>query len=124
MEKILVVEDEKMLGEMYQDKLKEVGFKVDLVFSSEEALDYLKKQKPTLILLDILLPRTNGIDFLKKAKETGIATDIPVVVISNYDDTKTKKEALGLGVKAYLIKTQYTPKELIEEITPYVGRGV
>jgi len=114
--KVLIIEDEKILAEMYKDKFEEAGYQVDSVFSSEQALDYLKKEKPDLILLDILLPRENGIHLLKRLKEIEGISEIPVVAFSNYDEPKTKKEALDLGAKAYLIKTQYTPKELLEEI--------
>lgn len=122
MPKILIIEDEVILAEMYKDKFEQEGYITDLVFSSEEAVDYLKEKKPDLILLDILLPRENGIIFLKKLKEIGNASQIPVVAFSNYDDLKTRKEAFELGVKAYLIKTQYTPTELLAEIKKYFPR--
>jgi two-component system phosphate regulon response regulator PhoB len=118
--KILIVEDEKILAEMYKDKFDGEGFKTDLVFSSEEALVYLKNKKPDLILLDILLPRENGIALLKTIKSDKKLADIPVVAFSNYDEPKTKKEAYELGVKAYLIKALYTPRELLEEIRKFL----
>ena len=105
---------------MYKDKLEEEGFETDLAFSSEEAIDYLKKEKPDLILLDILLPKENGISFLKKMKETGGVSGAIIIAFSNYDEPKTRKEAIALGAKAYLIKTQYTPKELAGEIKKFL----
>jgi len=120
MKKVLIIEDEKILGELYEYKLKETGYEVKWVQSSEEAFEYLKKNKPTLILLDILLPKEDGIDFLKKIKNTNLIENTTIVVLSNYDNPETKKEALKLGVKAYLIKTQYTPKELLEEIKKFL----
>ncbi len=119
--KILIVEDEKILAEMYKDKFDEEGFQTDLVFSSEEALAYLKNKKPDLILLDILLPRENGISFLKVIKSDKKVADIPIVAFSNYDEPRTKKEAYELGVKAYLIKALYTPRELLEEIKKFLA---
>jgi DNA-binding response OmpR family regulator len=127
MPKILIIEDERLLGEMYKDKFNEEGFETSLVLSAEEALDWLKKcppeKKPDLILLDILLPKANGISFLKKARENDHISDIPVVAFSNYDEPNTKKEAFELGVKAYLIKTQYTPTELLEEVRKFLKGG-
>jgi len=120
MKKILIIEDEKMLAEMYKDKFDEEGFETDLVFSSEEAVDYLKTNKPDLILLDILLPKENGISFLRRMKEIENFSEIPVVAFSNYDELRTKKEAFELGVKAYLIKTQYTPKEILEQVKKFL----
>jgi two-component system response regulator BaeR len=117
---ILIIEDEKILAEMYKDKFEEGGFAVDLVLSSEEATDYLKDKKPDLILLDILLPKENGISFLKRIKEMKNISDVPIVVFSNYDEPRTKKQAFELGAKAYLIKTQYTPSELLAEIKKFL----
>ena len=118
--KILIVEDEKDLAEMYKEKFEEDGFLVDLAFSSEEAIDYLKNNTPDLILLDILLPKENGVSFLKRIKAMEGVADMPIVAFSNYDEPRTKKEAFSLGIKAYLIKTQYTPKELLEEIKKFL----
>ena len=120
MAKILIVEDEKILAEMYKEKFQEEGFEVDLCFSAEEGINYLKEKKPNLILLDILLPKENGISFLKKIKEIRKNFKVPILAFSNYDEPKTKKEALSLGVKAYLIKTQYTPKELISIVKKFL----
>jgi len=116
MSKVLIIEDEKILAEMYKDKFEGAGYQVDLAFSSEEAAEHLKREKPELILLDILLPKENGIFFLKKLKEMKEDSKITVIAFSNYDEPRTKKEALELGAAAYLIKTQYTPKELLEEV--------
>ncbi len=120
MKKILIIEDEKVLAEMYQDKFTQAGYEVNLFFSAEEGLEFIKENKPDLILLDILLPKENGIQFLKKLKSFPEIAGIPVVAFSNYDDPKTKKEAFELGVKDYLIKTAYTPAELIKKIKEYL----
>ncbi len=120
MPKILIIEDEKLLGEMYRDKFIQDRFEVVLVDSAEEGLKIVPKEKPDLILLDILLPRENGINFLKQLKKNPEIASIPVVVFSNFDDPKTKKEAFQLGVKEYLIKTNFTPQQIIEKIKNYL----
>jgi len=118
--KILIVEDEKILAEMYKDKFIRAGFEVVLVYSAEDALKVLQKEKPDLILLDILLPKTNGIGFLTRIKKDPRLSLIPVIAFSNYDDAETKREALRLGVKDYLIKTSYTPQEIIDKVKSYL----
>jgi len=120
MARILIVEDEKILAEMYKEKLLEDGFETYLAFSCEEGINYLKDNKPDLILLDILLPKENGISFLEKIKNLPNIENIPIIAFSNYDEPKTKKQAFALGVKAYLIKTQYTPKQLVKEIKKFL----
>ena len=120
MKKILFVEDEKVLMEMYKEKFTEAGYKVVSVFSAEEGLGSVRKEKPDLIMLDILLPRTNGIAFLRKIKADPELAKIPVIVFSNFDDPQAKKEALSLGVLAYLIKTNYTPQQVIDKVKEYL----
>ncbi len=119
--KILIVEDEKILGEMYRDKFIQAGFEIILAVSAEEGHEFLSKEKPDLILLDILLPRENGITFLTKIRKSPETASIPVVAFSNFDDPLTKKEALSLGAKEYLIKTAYTPQEIIKKIKNYLN---
>jgi two-component system alkaline phosphatase synthesis response regulator PhoP len=118
--KILIVEDEKILAEMYHERFVQAGFKVVMASSAEEGIEAALKEKPDLILLDILLPRENGIGFLGKLRQNPKIASIKVVAFSNYDDPNTKKEAFESGVEDYLIKTNYTPQEIIEKIKGYL----
>ena len=121
MNKILIIEDEKMLGEMYRDKFIQAGgFEVILTENAEEGIKVVRKEKPDLILLDILLPRTNGIGFMEWLKKEKELSSIPVIAFSNYDDPKTKKEAVELGIKDYFIKTNYTPQEIVDKVKSYL----
>jgi len=119
MKKILIIEDEKFLVEMYKVKLEKENFQVISAFSSEEAIEALREDIPDLILLDILLPRKNGIIFLEEIKKIKLTSKIPIIVFSNYDDSLTKERAKQLGAKDYLIKTEFTPKQLLEKIKEY-----
>lgn len=121
MKKILIIEDEKFLAEMYKEKLESAGFEIFLATDCQEGLKLAKEKKPDLILLDILLPgEENGVSFLRKSKEDPKISQIPIVAFSNFDDPKTKKEALFFGAKEYLIKTNYTPQEIVERIKNYL----
>ena len=120
MKKILIIEDEKILAEMYKEKLEIEGFKVFVAVDVKEGIELAKKERPDLILLDILLPTENGLSFLKKQKENKEISEIPIIAFSNYDDGKVKKETLELGAKEYLLKTNYTPTEIVEKIKKYL----
>jgi len=120
MKTILLIEDEAVLGEMYQDKLSQAGLKVIWTKEAEDGLEIIKTKKVDLVILDILLPRENGIFFLEKLKKESKISSVPVVAFSNYDDPETKKHAFALGVKAYLIKTSYTPKQIVDTIKQYL----
>ena len=106
---------------MYQEKFKMAGFKVFSAMDAEEGLTIAKKEKPNLILLDILLPRGNGIFFLEKIKENHDISSIPVVAFSNYDDPKTKEKARNAGARDYLIKTNFTPEEVVNKVKEYLA---
>lgn len=120
--KILIIEDEKMLREMYRDKLCRENFEVVSVDSAEEGIKIIPKEKPNLILLDILLPKANGLDFMEWFRKEKKFSAIPIIAFSNYDEPAAKKEALKLGVKDYLIKTNYTPKEIVIKIKKYLKK--
>jgi len=116
--KILLIEDEPLLIELYNKKLKETGARVLSVKSAEEAKRILAKEKIDLIILDILLPRKDGISFLKEIRKEGKKT--PVIILSNLEDKKLQQQAKRLKVKEYLLKANYTPSQIIEKIKNYL----
>lgn len=118
--KILIIEDEKILVEMYYDVFVQAGFKVFSATEAKEGLEMAKKEKPDLIVLDILLPRENGISFLEWHKKDPEIASIPVVVFTNYDGLDTQKKAKKLGVKDYLIKADFTPQQFVSKVKNYL----
>ena len=119
--KILIVEDEGMLGQMYYDKFTQSGFQAVLAKTAEEGIKLVSEIKPDLILLDILLPRLNGIGFMEWFKKDEQSLLPPIIAFSNYDDPETKKQAVLLGAKEYLIKTNHTPQEIIDKVNFYLN---
>jgi len=118
--KILLIEDEKILADMYTDKFYEAQFEVVNADTAEVGLKIAKEENPDLVVLDIILPENNGIYFLRGLRKDKNIGSIPVVVLSNLDDPQTRKEAYDLGALDYLIKTDFTPSALINKIKKYV----
>lgn len=118
MKTILIVEDEELLAGMYQEKFQEEGFDVVSVKTIKEARLAIAEGRPDVILLDVLLHDENGLDLLKGSN---LAKEVPIVVFSNFDDTETIKVARELGAKEYLIKTNFTPGEIMEKLKKYVA---
>ena len=118
--KILIVEDEKVLYEMYRDSFESAGFEVTVATTGQEAVVAAKAEKPDFILLDMLLPNGNGLYFLKEKKKTPEISSLPVLVFSAYDHTETRNEAFRLGAQDYFIKTDYTPKEIVKKVKEYL----
>lgn len=118
--KILLVEDEALLAEMYREVFEKEGFHTISAGTGEEAIRIASKERPAFVLLDILLPGNSGIYFLEQRRKNPEIADIPVIAFSNFDDPKMKKSALSLGAKDYLIKTNYTPQEVVAKVKQYV----
>ena len=118
--KILIVEDEHILASMYADRFYQEGWKVTTVSTQDDGLKMTRKEKPDIVLLDILLFNGHGIEYLKAKKEDKTIAKILVIVFSNLDDPKTREESLKLGALEYLLKTDYTPQELIRRIAFYL----
>ncbi len=116
MKTILIIEDEKILSDMYKFKLTKEGFEVIAAIEVDEAIELAKKKKPDLAVLDILLPKESGINFLIKIKDIEELKSLPVLVLSNFDDNETKSEAFKYGAKDYLIKSNHDPKEIVTRI--------
>lgn len=116
MKKILLVEDDPFLVDIYFSRLKEEGYKVDVAPDGEKALEKIKKTKPDLLVLDIILPKMDGWDLLKRMTKEGQIKKIKVIILSNLGEQKEIKKGLDMGVIKYLVKANYTPSEVVEEI--------
>lgn len=121
--KILLIEDEKILSEMYETRLKREGFEVVNTRDAEGGLELIKKEKPDLILLDLLLPGMQGQEALKVLKEDPKTKDIPVIIFSNYDTPEVRKEAEKYGVR-YILKANVTTRDLVELVKKEMGESI
>ena len=119
--KILLVEDEAILVKMYVATFDKAGFETKTTEDISQAIKIMEEWHPNIVLLDIMLAGVNGLDLLKKIQGRKDLLKIPVVVFSNYTDTETEKEALKLGAKAYVIKADYDPEEVINIIKQYIS---
>jgi len=114
--KILIVEDDNFVAEVYSTKLVEMGYDVTIAQNGEEGLTELKSKKADLILLDIIMPVMGGIGMLEEMKKNGEWRKIPVILLTNVGEKESIQKVRDLGVKNYLIKSHFTPAEVIEKI--------
>ena len=119
MKKVLLIEDEPSLVDLYKLKFTKEGFNVITAPDSESGLQISRMEKPDFIILDILLPVRNGIAFLKKLRAEPEISKIPVFVFSCLDEQDIKNQAFHLGVEDYILKTKYTPDQLVGKIKAY-----
>jgi len=116
MKKILLVEDDPFLIEIYSTKLKEAGFQVDTAEDGDTALRKVKENLPELMLLDVVLPNFNGWEILRKIKEDKEIKSVKVVILSNLGEKEEIEKGINLGATKYLVKAHYTPSEVITEV--------
>lgn len=118
--KILLIEDDTLIRDLYQRILGQQGYTILTSADGAEGLELAKKQ-PDLILLDIMIPKINGMIVLSKLKSTQETKNIPIVLLTNLSDYPIIKEAFGLGVSGYLLKANNTPYEIASQIKKFLN---
>lgn len=120
--KILIVEDDRFLSEMYVTKLVEEGFEVEVAFDGEEGLVKAKETAPDLILLDIVLPKMDGFEVLQSLKKSKDALGVPVIALTNLGQKEEVEKGLKLGASDYIIKAHFTPTEVVAKVKKILGQ--
>lgn len=110
---ILLIEDEKVLQNVYKLILSAAGYKVHTANNGAEGLAALKKLKPAVILLDIFMPVLDGKEFLRNFNQSDFPTT-RVVVFSNLSDPETQNEVFQLGAHEFVLKSNMAPQDLVD----------
>ena len=113
---ILLVEDDAFVSDIYQTKLEQEGFGLILAENGLEAMKRMEEKVPDLILLDIIMPYMGGIEVLKKLKADERWKKIPVIILTNLSQKEEVDEGLSIGADDYLIKSHFTPSEVIGKV--------
>ena len=119
--KILIVEDEELLYDMLKRKLEIEGYEVSIAENGVEGLEKIKKINPDLILLDIVMPEKGGFEVMEELQQEEDYKNIPIIIISNSGQPVEIDRAKELGVKDWLIKTEFDPQEVIEKVKKQIG---
>lgn len=114
--RILLVEDEEMIRELYARQLTKAGFMVKTAADGESGLEALKTEKFDLLLLDIMLPGINGLQVLRGLRVNNPNPNMITILLTNLGQESVIKEGFELGANAYLIKTAYTPDQVVQEV--------
>ena len=114
--KVLIIDDDANITEIWEIILKENGFEVLSAPNGRSGIDQAKAQKPDFILLDQIMPDMRGNDVLKTLKEDPTTSSIPVAMASNYSDTQLMQEAIQQGALDYILKYQIEPLDLVSKI--------
>lgn len=118
--KILIIEDEETLRELYVQILKQEGYEVTSAADGDEGYKLLVKNKYDLILLDIILPKMDGLQILEKFKQEGKGIAGSVVLLTNLSQDLVLTKAKEFGVRGYMVKSDLTPPEILAEVKGYI----
>lgn len=116
--RVLLVEDDAAIAEMYGMQLRLDGYVVDRAGHADDALCRIEEAPPELVLLDLLLPGRGGLEVLAEVQERWAG--LPVVVLSNYGDPELVSRAREMGARDYVVKSRTTPHEVSRSIARWL----
>lgn len=114
--RILLIEDEDPIREVYKEELESAGFVVHACPTGKQGLELFFKEEYDLVLLDLVLPDVNGLHILKEIKKDISKRNTPVLILSNLDQDLIRRQGMELGAQAYLEKITNTPDIIVSTI--------
>lgn len=113
---VLVVEDDKFLRDLIQQKLQKEGFQTLAAVDGEEGVKIAQEKHPQLVLLDLILPGADGFEVLRQLKANQSTSAIPVIVLSNLGQKEDMDRALKDGAEDFMVKAHFTPSEIVAKV--------
>lgn len=122
MAKVLLVEDDPMISEIYQKKFETAGFEVRVAGSGKAVLSALQSYAADVVLLDLVLPEMNGMEVLQALRDpkNGYRPDLKVIIFSNLNEKEDRDKAVKLGANGFIPKTEFSPSQLVEEVSRFL----
>lgn len=114
--RILLVEDDDALANVYENRLKAEGFELRRVSNGEDALANALSFRPDLVLLDVMMPKVSGFDVLDILRNTPETQDLKIIMLTALSQESDKERAESLGVDDYLVKSQVVIADVVDRI--------
>lgn len=114
--KILVVDDDPFILDMYVMKFKEQGFQVETATDGKMALEKIQTVKPDILLLDVVMPTMDGFDVIKKIRENQTPRMYKILFLTNFGQKEDVERGMQLGADGYIIKAHFTPSEVTAKV--------
>jgi DNA-binding response OmpR family regulator len=124
MKKILIIEDDQIVSNVYRNKLATEGYEAEIALDGETGLKTMRTFQPDAIVLDLMLPKMSGVDVIKQIRSEADFSKLPIIVFSNTYLTNLIQDAWKAGATKCVSKINCPPKELLELIRRTVGGGV
>ncbi len=121
--RLLIIEDEPALSEIYATKMKMAGYEVERAYDGVEGLEKALRGLPDLIMLDLIMPLKDGFEVLRDLKLNETTKAIPVIIMSNLGQDFEVKRGLELGAEQFLVKTAINPVTLVDTIAQVLEKS-
>lgn len=124
--KIVIVEDNTALAEIYKTRLELVGYACSVAYDGISALETIQRELPDLVLLDLMVPRVAGDEILRRMRESTWGNHIKVYIISNLNEADAPKGLRQMGIEGYAVKANLTNDQLdktVDSILNKVGQS-
>ncbi|MEI7807075.1 MAG: response regulator [Verrucomicrobiota bacterium] len=121
MKKILIIEDDQIVANVYRNKFAVEGYQAELASDGETGLKIMRTFRPDIIILDLMLPGISGVDVIREIRSEADFSKIPIIVFSNTYLTNMIQEAWRAGANKCLSKSNCTPKDVIEVVRHSIG---
>jgi len=115
---LFIAEDDPLMSRMYERAFRLSGYDLKMAFDGEEAIATLKAMSPlpVLAVLDVMMPKMSGFDVLRAMKADEKLKNIPTILLTNLAGEQDAQKGLELGAVLYLVKSQYSPKQVVEKV--------
>lgn len=126
MKRILIIEDDFFIRDIYSRIFSISGFEVQVAVDGIDGLEKIKSQQPfDIVLLDVMMPKMSGIELLKSLRALDSPVkDTSVFMITNLGQQDIIDQAFKLGMDGYIIKSQVTPQQTVDEVNVFLARKV
>lgn len=121
MKKVLIIEDDQIVANIYRNKLSVEGFSVEVALDGEAGLATMRTFRPDALLLDLMLPKVTGVELMKQLRAETDFAQTPIIVFSNTYLSNMVQEAWKAGATKCLSKASCTPKHVIEALRSTLG---
>ncbi len=117
--KILLVDDDAFLRDMYATKFSEIGHTVDVAETAERALTKLREHEYDAVLMDMIMPGMNGVELLTHLKNEKLGGNPICIMLSNQSEATDRDAALKAGAVGYIVKAELIPSEVVAEVSKF-----
>ena len=123
MKRIVVVDDQPILGAIYRAKFAAEGFQVEVAADGQQGLELIQRTRPDLVLLDLNLPKIDGLEVLRRLRAKPFFQNLPIIVFSGNARSGITNEAFAAGATMVLSKSKTSPKQMIEIVNKTLGHA-